>query len=135
MMAIFQEILIRFPELAVHPESPAARLWSGDQQRPATSGMYFDRVSVRSRSEADGPCRQELTFRWRYIGIDAVQHQRDEPPGVVVEVAMVVRREPVVKPDRKEPEIQNPPSHVGAFGPAKFLAPDQSNLHSTRGWD
>lgn len=132
-MAVRQEPLVRLPELPVRPESPAPDRTAGDQQGPRSTRARDNSVPVQSRAEPRTRSLQELRPVTRVlarsrglVSIAALEHDRPEPPGMIMEGAVVVGSQPVVQADGPEGELHPPPDHVRALRKAELLPePDE----------
>src|SRR4051812_41541797 len=101
MMPVFEKILVSLLELVLDPEAPLTNHGAADQQRPTTAGAHLDGMTMQGGSVSDPARLHQLAARWRDIVVRAPQNDRDEPPRMVVEVAFVVRRVPMMQADRE----------------------------------
>jgi hypothetical protein len=92
------EPLVRLDEPAVPPESPWPGPGAGDDQGPGAIPAGDDRVPVQGATEPDGPGPQDVVPGRRPVSVAAPEHDGEEPPGVVVEGAVIVGLQPVVDP-------------------------------------
>jgi hypothetical protein len=114
-------------EFSFDPESPVAYRHGRDQERKRAAGRDIHVVLILSVTKANTPGTQHIPASRTHIGVAAAQNDGQEVPRVIVEEALVITPDPLVNPDREEPEVEHPAVSVGAFRFAEGLA--EPELH------
>ena len=118
-----QEPLVGLEELPVTPESPGSHLPPGYHQRPCATAMWNHGVPVKRSAKPYRTCMQFVNTLRTIVPVASVQHQRDEPPGMIMVSAIIVRSQPVVQAHRSYRGFHIPPDDIRAPGQSKLLMP------------
>lgn len=124
-MSVLLKVASRTQQLLFHPETPFPQWWSCQQQRQRSAFMDLDVVFVTAASESNRRGYNIVFAAGADIGVATFQHQRQKPPGMIVEEAFVITTMPVVQPDGKQPAVQHPAMHVRASLQPQRLIPSQ----------
>jgi hypothetical protein len=132
MCPMLIEILISLAKLAVHPETPFSFLTTSYHQGPTATLIYPHRVLMCGGEPTNCP-RLHHYFTIRVtINIAALKNTSNVPPGMVVKMPLVVRRQPMMNTYREEIKVEYPTSHVRAFFSTKLLSPSNHSVSPKR---
>lgn len=133
MMPKRKEILVRLQKLLCavpsDPESPFPDLRPRQKHGPATTVRNLHGVPMERPAKPDGASGNPIFAIGRYVPVAATQHERDEPPRMIMVSSRIIGCSPVVNPEREQAEIEDPPSQVRALGQSELLPPTRP-----RGW-
>ena len=113
-MAELPEVLDATPELAVHPEAPLTNLGASDDHSPRTALIGHDRVLVCSVTVLHSRSLEVLVSGRAQVGVTALEHKRHKRPGVIMTVARIVRRQPVMQSNRAPRGLEAPTNEIRA---------------------
>ena len=111
------------------PKPPFANHGASDHECPTTAFLDLDGVAMQGGTEADLAWPHDFLALRGDVNVAPGKDNGQEPPGMIVKIPIIVGGAPVVDSDGKQPEVQDPSSHVGAFGPAELLPLRKANFH------